>query len=232
MMVRPAASGGVDVRDTDEVLRAFKEGVDFGGSGSRVHISLRGQDDIATRFLPNPVPAAHGGVDVFVSSDEDSDEDSDADSSFEPFNVLALVEFSRNCSHESDVWPRFAAKVGLGLIALLGDSTSALEDGTPVGECLGPDATHSLAAQLRRIAFGEHCAARHPSHPYATAEPGAPTAEHVIGFVSVDDHAVLLIRLFHHLNYRLDFTDVAVDHPVQVTMPVTKAAVFDETAGA
>lgn len=220
LMTRPTPGSEVDIADSAELVEVFKGGTDYGGIGARVQVSKGRGNDIRARFVGNPVLAADGTVDRFVSDDQ---ADAQEDDSFEPFTVLCLVEASRQCWHGPDMWARFTAKVGLGLISLLSTSEEEFEDGAPVRASIGSDAYDRLGQHLRRLAFGPS-GGQFPDHPYRTATPERPMAEHMVGVADVEGHAVLIVRLFGYLNYRLEFVDVAVDHDVAMTIPVPRVA--------
>lgn len=218
LMVRPPAGADYDLRDQDRLVDLFRSSEPYGVPGSKVQIRRRG-DELTTRLLPNPIRAADGGLDVFTTDDDQGTEAENV----EPYNVLVLVEARRACSHPADTWRRFTAKVGIAAIHVLARSDVALEDGFRVRDLLSPTDFCGLGAALREIAFGAHTTGLTASEPFATEENARPMPTHLAGLADNRGTAVVAVRLFDSLNYRISIPGVQVQHPVQISIDLAVA---------
>lgn len=218
LMVRPPEGADYDLRDQDGLVELFRSSEPYGVPGTKVQIGRRG-DELSTRLLPNPIRTADGVLDVYTTDDDQGDESEHAG----PVTVLVLVEARRACSHPSDTWRRLTAKVGIAAIHLLVRSDFVLEDGFRARELLSSTGFRDLGAALREIAFGAGTNGVTVSEPFATEEIARPKPVHVAGLADHSGTAVVAVRLFDSLNYRIGIPDVQVRHPVQISIDLAVA---------
>jgi hypothetical protein len=206
------------LRCQDSLVELFRSSESYGVPGTKVQIGRRG-DKLTTRLLPNPIRAADGVLDVYTTDDDRAGESQHVD----PYTVLVLVEARRVCSHPVDTWRRFTAKVGIAAIHVLARSDVVLEDGFLVRELLSATGFRDLGAALREIAFGAGTDGVTASEPFATEENARPGPVHMAGLANHSGTAVVAVRLFDSLNYRISIPDVQVRHPVQISIDLAVA---------
>jgi hypothetical protein len=224
LMVRPPEGTEYDLRDQDRLVELFRSSEPYGVPGTRVQIGRRG-DELTTRLLPNPIRFPDGVLDVFTTDDDRGGEAERVD----PYTVLVLVAALRVCSHPVDAWRRFTAKVGIATIHVLARSDLVLEDGFCVREVLSATGFRHLGAALREIAFGAHTNGVTASEPFATEENARPMPTHRAGLADDSGNAVVAVRLFDLLNYRISVPDVQVRHPVQISIDLAGALADDRS---
>jgi hypothetical protein len=218
LMVRPPEGADYDLRNNDSLVELFRSSESYGVPGTKVQISRRG-DDLTTRLLPNPIRAADGVLNVYTTDDDRGAESKHVD----PHTVLALVKVGRVCSHPVDTWRRFTAKVGIAAIHVLEHSDVTLEDGFRVRDVLSSTGFRDLGDALREIAFGAGTNGVTASEPFATEEHPRPKSVHIAGLADDSGTAVVAVRLFDSLNYRITIPDVQVRHPVQISIDLPVA---------
>lgn len=218
LMVRPPDGADCDLRDNEGLLELLRSSAPYGVPGSKVQVRRRG-DELTTRLLPNPVPSEDGIFDVYTTDDTEGSESDRVD----PYTVVAFVKARRTCSHPVDTWRRFTAKVGTAAIHVLRQSDVVLDNGFPVREILSPDDFRAVGSALRDIAFGAGAGGDVAREPFATKKNERPKPMHVAGFGDKDGKAVMAVRLFDSLNYRIDLPDVEVRQPVQLSIDAAVA---------
>lgn len=218
LMVRPPEGADYDLRDQEGLLGLFRSSEPYGVPGTKVQVGRR-RDELRTRMLPNPVRSADG---VFVYTTDD--DQVGASEHVDPYTVLVLVEARRACSHAEDTWRRFTAKVGIATIHLLERSDVVLDDGFPARDVMSATGFHDLGAALREMAFGADASgADTRSEPFATGKDDRPASVHIAGLADNGGAAVVAVRLFDYLNYRVIIHDVQVRHPVQISIDLAVA---------
>ncbi len=218
LMVRPPEGADYDLHDQDGLVELLLSSQPYGVPGTKVQIGRRG-DKLTTRLLPNPIRSADGVLDVYTTDDDHGDEPEHVD----PFTVLVLVEARRACSHPVDIRRRFTAKVGIAAIHVLTRSDVVLDDGFRARELLSKTGFRDLGAALREIAFGAGTDGVMASEPFATEENARPKPVHMVGLADHSGTAVVAVRLFDSLNYRISIPDVQLRHPVQISIDLAVA---------
>lgn len=225
LMVRPPEGADYDLRDQEGLLELFRSSEPYGVPGTRVQVARRG-DVLRTRMLPNPIRSADGVL-VYTTDDDqsgDSGDRIDDSEHVDPYHVLVLVETRRACSHAEDTWRRFTAKVGIATIHLLGRADTVLDDGFPAREVLSAAGFRDLGAALREMAFGAGAGGEDTmSEPFATARDDRPRAVHMAGLAEDRGAAIVAVRLFDSLNFRVIVPGVRVRHPVQISVDLAVA---------
>jgi hypothetical protein len=215
LMVRVPVEQEHDHVSMEEVLERLRSGAPYAGPGGRVRVSLRG-DEVAARFLPNPIYKADGSIDVFENDDGREPEPPPPD--FEPIDVLAVAKFQRRCSHPPDTWKRFTAKVGLALLHECIKEGAVLEDGFPLNRILPVDAFSELGSTLRRIAFSSVVDESVPPGPYTIRESQRAVARHTVGLLANDGNAEVIIQLFQSLTYRVTVSDIPLLRSIELSV--------------
>ena len=218
LMVRPPEGADSDLSDQERLSELFRSSEPYGVPGTKVQVSRR-RDELRTRMLPNPI-RSDDGVFVYTTDDDRGGVSEHVD----PYTVLVLVEARRACSHADDTWRRFTAKVGIATIHLLGRSDVVLDDGLPARDVMSAAGFRDLGAALREMAFGAGASGGDTrSEPFATGKDDRPRPVHLAGLADHGGAAVVAVRLFDWLNYRVIIPGVQVRRPVQISIDLAVA---------
>lgn len=209
LMVRPANSPD----DSRDLATAFGDGEAIGGAGVRMQFSISKGEVTHVRVLPNPIPHPEGGLQSFTSEDLDTSL-VESSQTFEPYEVLLLVQARRECRHPRDMWRRFTAKVALGWLVALRNTDAVFEDGFPARESLTEEGYRRLGQKLRQLAFEDPAADGVAAEPSRVAASDNPTPRHVVGITGKGQGALVVLQLFRYLAYHIHLSGVEVRHVV------------------
>lgn len=181
----------------------------------RFHVRWDGTDRTVNLMGASDRPLEDGYPAVY-RQDHDEPEDAVYDPDFEPYRMIVIAQVESRCTHAPDIWERFAAKAGLGLIELIrtGHAEASLDDMATA------DHQAQILAGLRALAMPSTPLPRQPSGCLARIRGGDPQLQHQVALVNDEDTLVVWVLLFGILDLHARIPGVRLQRDLIYKVPV------------